>query len=150
VRSYRSWRTDRGKVCHNGQAAAASAIEIELGEVVIREWRLLNSRNRQASSKCRFTGRKEAGAWHEPRLLIQQTNHFALRRLPALSEVPNTNAFCRTAPSERRSLRAIFLAGISRANDLSSRTSLFVHSRRVIFFRAAMANLPSVDYNERK
>src|SRR6266702_8419770 len=57
--------------------------------------------------------------------------------LPILpSEVPRTNAFCRTAPSDRRSLRAICRAGTFLAMDLSSRTSLLVHSRRAIFLAA--------------
>src|SRR5438034_5914611 len=70
-------------------------------------------------------------------------NYFRRRRFRVPSEVPSTNAFCRTAPSERRSLRAICLAGTFLASDFSSRTSLFVHSRRVIFLRAAIINLLS-------
>jgi len=35
------------------------------------------------------------------------------------SEVPSTKAFCRTAPSERRSLRAICRAGTFFASDFS-------------------------------
>src|SRR5262249_37174155 len=48
------------------------------------------------------------------------------------------NAFCRTAPSDRRSLRAICRAGTVLAIDFSSRTSVLVHSRRVVFFLAAI------------
>src|SRR5947209_19928141 len=70
-------------------------------------------------------------------------NHFRRRRFLVPSEVPSTNAFCRTAPSERRSLRAICLAGTFLASDFSWRTSPFVHSRRVIFLRAAIINLLS-------
>jgi hypothetical protein len=66
---------------------------------------------------------------------------FRRRRFLVPNEVPSTNAFCRTAPSERRSLRAICLAGTFLASDFSWRTSLFVHSRRVIFLRAAIINL---------
>jgi len=62
-------------------------------------------------------------------------------RFRELKEVPNENAFCRTAPSVRFNLRAITLAGVVRASALSSRTSCLDHSRRVLRFRAAISSL---------
>jgi hypothetical protein len=46
-----------------------------------------------------------------PLALKWRAVHFFRRPLLVPSEVPSTNAFCRTAPSERRSLRAICRAG---------------------------------------
>ena len=56
------------------------------------------------------------------------------------SETPKLNAFCLVAPSVRFRDRAIFLAGIfCRARVFSSRTSSFVHSRRLDRFFAMVA-----------
>lgn len=63
----------------------------------------------------------------------------------ARSESPIANAFCRTAPSERLSLRPMILAGVRcRANVLSSRTSRDDHSRRATRLFAAILNLQSL------
>jgi hypothetical protein len=65
--------------------------------------------------------------------------YFPRERPLVFNDVPNENAFCRTAPSLRFSLRLIVPADVFwRAIVFSSRTSAWVHSRRVAFFFAAM------------
>lgn len=63
-------------------------------------------------------------------------------RRRARSESPIAKAFCRTAPSDRLSLRPMILAGVRcRANVLSSRTSRDDHSRRATRLFAAIFSI---------
>jgi hypothetical protein len=152
--------TAYGAACHRCEIAlrqAAIAGGVELAELSVwAESQSLDDRRAaspgrpigQAGSRPKCSGiraqrealslRGRGGA--DPPILARQRFEINCHGGVVLTvrEVPSTNAFCRTAPSDRRSLRAICRARTVFVIDFSSRMSLLVHSRRAVFFLAAI------------
>ena len=80
--------------------------------------------------------------WKQADFLLCHQHRLAYlrRRFRVSSDIPTANAFCRTAPSERRSLRAICRTDVRRAVVFRQRRSCQDQSRRTRLLVVAISH----------